>query len=254
MSIYAVNGKEPVAAWIPSLDTSGNGTTTLTDLVGSYDGTLTNMDAATDWVADTDAGGVRALDFDGSNDLVTISGINSIFGGLANASISMWSKKTGSYSLLGFGENQSSRFNIVWDGTLVYFQVENGGASYPNITLNSTAWNHIVMSFDGSLVGLARVAVYINGTSRTLTSGGASPAATLANAANLGDFVLGATNADSRHTTGRHDDIRLFSASLDLSDAQYLYNSGTGRGIVAASGAPAVNAQHNNMRNIRMAP
>ena len=48
MSLYAVNGKEPVAAWIPSLDTAGNGTTTLTDLVGSNNGTLTNMDAATD--------------------------------------------------------------------------------------------------------------------------------------------------------------------------------------------------------------
>ena len=47
MTIYAVNGKEPVAAWIPSLDTAGNGTTTLTDLVGSNNGTLTNMDAAT---------------------------------------------------------------------------------------------------------------------------------------------------------------------------------------------------------------
>ena len=69
MSLYAVNGKEQIAAWIPSLDTAGNGTTTLTDLVGSNDGTLTNMDAA-DWVADTDAGGVRALDFDGTNDRV----------------------------------------------------------------------------------------------------------------------------------------------------------------------------------------
>lgn len=57
--------------WCPSLDTSGNGTTTLTDLSGNgNNGTLTNMDAGTDWVADTDSGGVRALDFDGSNDRI----------------------------------------------------------------------------------------------------------------------------------------------------------------------------------------
>ena len=50
--------------WCPSLDTAGNGTLTLTDLSGNGNhGTLTNMDAATDWVADTDSGGVRALDF-----------------------------------------------------------------------------------------------------------------------------------------------------------------------------------------------
>ena len=40
--------------WCPSLDDAGNGTTTLTDLSGNGNhGTLTNMDPATDWVADT---------------------------------------------------------------------------------------------------------------------------------------------------------------------------------------------------------
>lgn len=57
-----------LAWWCPSLDDAGNGTATLHDLVGSANGTLTNMDAATDWVADTANGGVRALDFDGLND------------------------------------------------------------------------------------------------------------------------------------------------------------------------------------------
>ena len=59
-----------LAWWCPSLDETGNGTTTLYDLVGSVNGTLTNMDASTDWVADTASGGVRCLDFDGTNDFI----------------------------------------------------------------------------------------------------------------------------------------------------------------------------------------
>lgn len=99
MSIYAVNGKEPIAAWIPSLDTAGNGTTTLTDLVGSNHGTLTNMDAATDWVADTGAGGVRALDFDGVNDHVVFS--PPAFS--STASFSLWVKPATNFGTSGKG-------------------------------------------------------------------------------------------------------------------------------------------------------
>ena len=35
MTIYAVNGKEPVAAWIPSLDTAGGSGQTFHPLGGS---------------------------------------------------------------------------------------------------------------------------------------------------------------------------------------------------------------------------
>lgn len=62
--------------WCPSLDDDGNGTTTLTDLSGNgNNGTLTNMDAGTDWVADTDNGGVRSLDLDGDNDFISFGTI-----------------------------------------------------------------------------------------------------------------------------------------------------------------------------------
>lgn len=55
-----------VGAWSPCL--SPRGGTVLRDLSGRGNhGTLTNMDAATDWVT---SGGKTALDFDGSNDRV----------------------------------------------------------------------------------------------------------------------------------------------------------------------------------------
>jgi hypothetical protein len=61
----AVNGKMPIVAWIPSRDDAGNGTTTLNDLGNnSVDGSFVGLPTSA-WVANTDAGGVRALDFTG---------------------------------------------------------------------------------------------------------------------------------------------------------------------------------------------
>jgi hypothetical protein len=76
MGLYDVNGKVPVSAWIPSKDDSGNGTTTLNDLVGSNNGTLTNFaltGSTSNWVADTNAGGIRAIDCDITNDFVAVT-------------------------------------------------------------------------------------------------------------------------------------------------------------------------------------
>lgn len=64
-----------VGAWAPCLGASG---TRLFDLSGRQNwGTLTNMDAATDWVV---SGGQMALDFDGINDRVECDAIQSFAG------------------------------------------------------------------------------------------------------------------------------------------------------------------------------
>lgn len=56
------NSRGAVAAYSPSYDEAGNGSTTLLDYSGGANhGTLTNMDPATDWVDDTDEGGIREL-------------------------------------------------------------------------------------------------------------------------------------------------------------------------------------------------
>lgn len=78
--------------WCPSLDTEGNGTIILNDLAHNSNGTLTGMDPVTDWISDTDSGGIRALDFDGSNDYVTGSSI--AVQSLSVASVSFWVKST----------------------------------------------------------------------------------------------------------------------------------------------------------------
>lgn len=222
MSIYAVNGKEPIVAWVPSLDTVGNGTTTLTDLVGTNNGTLINMDAATDWVTDTDAGGVRALDFDGGNDRVdatvpTITGPWTISGwfffrtlGLADSDPVLFNFSTTIYLAVG----PSSR--------LQFFS--GGWRSFSSSSIPTNQWIHIV--FTRTSAGQCRA--YVNSASVGVLS------------FNPGDIQsparIGGRNDTTTAPDGRSDDVRIWDVELNVDDIAYLYSGGMGRGIVASTG------------------
>jgi len=236
---FNVNGKVPVSVWCPSRDTTGNGTTTLTDLVGSNNGVLTNMDAATDWVADTGSGGVRALDFDGANDLIVLSAmlINK-----TSFSLSMWFKTSDTrYGLFSHGVVSGFTTDILlaFDSSIgLFFQVNNSVDGQGSVAYSNTGnWAHVVAVFNGAGTGNAgRMQLYLNGTLQTLSFSYTVPSST-ANVS-LGSAISGLAYyrmvADSAwNLSGRLDDVRLFDAVLDLSDAAYLYNSGDGRGRVA---------------------
>ena len=240
MSVYAVNGKEPVAAWIPSLDTSGNGTTTLTDLVGSNNGTLTNMDAATDWVADTDAGGVRALEFDGSGDRIAFSATPRFSSGDTDATLSLWVKLAAGFpdfnaiffqSASPYGpsdatvqidyRNSTSRFRFVTfnASTATILNAATFGAASADV------WYFLVCGYNASTNTMS-ISVDA-GTPNTVGS-----AATLNSVANV--QAIGQQLGSSRYLKGRIDDVRMFDSLLDAADIAYLYNSGSGRGRVAS--------------------
>ena len=248
-TIYAVNGKEPVAAWIPSLDTAGNGTTTLTDLVGSNNGTLTNMDAATDWVADTDSGGVRALDFDGINDYVT-SGATPIMTGLVNITVAAWV-----YATIGSAKHIANRYFTTTSGNgwilfidaagKAHFDGRESGALYLSgvgaTTLTSGVWTHIAGVKSG-----ASWKVYVNGVEDGSTVAGNGTTAFGPN-----PLMLGAIPTFSLYSALNIDDIRIFNQALDATDVAYLYNSGNGRGVQPATGNPAGILQ-NNIQSMRL--
>lgn len=225
MSIYAVNGKEPIAAWIPSLDSSGNGTTTLTNFVNNTNnGTLTNGPT---WQADTGAGGVRAIDFDGVNDRVLMASTVSA----TVISISCWAKLT-SAGFLYFTKN--SRASTFYESCVLYASntstilcvcsSSGGTQSFVSRSLTMTSWAHIVCTFSQPTISL-----YGNGSLLgTATHNFALDWGTL-------PTVLGSANDGSSQLTGRLDDVRVFNQLLDSTDVSYLYNSGNGRGRVTAS-------------------
>jgi hypothetical protein len=246
MSKYAVNGKEPIAAWIPSLDTAGNGTTTLTDLVASNSGTLTNMDAATDWVADTGAGGVRALDFDGLNDYVVANGASSWFS--ATMSCSFWVKGSPQQDrrLVTLGSSLSPNpIYSLGTGLSVQSKLRLFIRNNANVTLTlaesaSTIldgnWHHVAFSDNNGTCS-----VFIDGaldaTSFDYTPSGAFT---------LNRFSIAALlrSAPATFFAGRMDDVRIWNQSIILADAQYLYASGSGRGITKSGGIIPILRQH----------
>jgi hypothetical protein len=222
-SIYAVNGKDPIAAWIPSRDTAGNGTTTLTDLVGSNDGTLTNMDAATDWVSDTDAGGVRALDFDGSADVVTTSPFALGAVGTVSAWVYFRSVNSGTHAIIFAGGGIYVLINQI--GTTVAFYWFTGPPSFTVSSAFTTGqWYHVAITRDGT-----NVRGYIDGVLVGNVAGGGATASSFA-------FQIGGWSGQPTRTVdGLIDDIRIFDTALDATDIAYLYNSGNGRGIIVES-------------------
>jgi len=243
MSIYAVNGKVPVAAWIPSRDDAGNGTTTLNDLVGSSNGTLTNMDPSTDWVADTSAGGIRALDFDGVDDFVTTNYDPFFIQNTLTFGLSIWVEFVANTRLSFLGTtplaSAEKGFGLIREfgfgsgENCIRFGVTLGvlGNSFGVRTADGTAisgWKHIVVTGSGTT---ASVKIYIDGNDMPLTN---LPQGTFnfSTGASTRSMTIGRANFSSLLLLAPHksDDLRIFNQSLSAPDVSYLYNSGNGRG------------------------
>jgi hypothetical protein len=240
VSIYAVNGKEPIAAWIESLDPEPITSSKATDLVGTAHGTLTSMDLTADPDTarrpDTNAGGTRALVFDGNNDYVILP-IN--LSGLPKLTVSMWVQSGNSpamyFSYSGSGQ-ESTDIILFATSTLLSIQVNNGSDGGANVayTPSGSTWRHICFVFDGTLTGAAnRLKLYVDGSQQTLSFSYSPPATT-------GSPMSPQCNLARYHAfpagffmSGRQDDVRIWFDALDATDVNYLKTS---RGIVAATG------------------
>jgi len=231
----SVNGNTPLGCWCPSQDTVGRFTTTLTDLSGSSDGTLTNMDAATDWVNDT--GSLWNLDFDGSNDEVIIGDVSAYDIGTASFSVSAWIKTSSSKTVQAiFAKQDTSNFNGFFFG-LVNGQlrlVNNWGASLGTTgtitstgTVNNGAWRHVL----GVMTGADRTnwRLYVDGSSVAFTEADADLTGSGVN--NAASLRIGSRDYPGSTFSGGIDDVRAWmSIALDASDAADLYAAGAGRG------------------------
>lgn len=149
-----------VAWWCPSLDDSGNGTTTLSDLSGNgRNGTLTNMDAATDWVSDTTSGGIRALDFDGTNDFVSCPSVN-----VAAISVSCWVRFTTDSSQVFMAKRSNTAYS--WEigrnagNDQVLFRINDNTNAATGGSLPINTWLHVGGTYEGSVI-----TAYVGGVS-----------------------------------------------------------------------------------------
>ena len=219
-----------VGAWCPSLGPSGS---RLHDYSRRQNwGTLTNMDPATDWVVD---GGAYALDFDGSNDVVSVGSGRS---GLVNLptsgfSVSLWIniRSAGGNSVGTIIDN----YNAANSQPGWYFLIRSVGGntlaaqagagftptnqtqiSADNFfTLNQ--WDHITLAFDASSKVFA---LYRNGTQISFPVN--SSASATYNDDSGQSLVIGNRAAGDRALDGLLDDVRVYGRVLSFAEQRLL--------------------------------
>ena len=169
-----------VGAWMPSLGVTGE---TLRDVSGNGNhGTLTNMDAATDWVA-TNKG--LALDYDGSSHYVNLGfQVQDKLIMSQQASVAVWVKPSADQAESGVVANyDGDASNAFRNGILLrrfgstrirFGFHDSGGANYiyRNTDTGScptNQWSHVCAMWDGS-TSATGIKIYINGQRADTTS------------------------------------------------------------------------------------
>jgi len=210
-----------VGYWAPCLGPTG---TRLFDVSRFHNwGTLTNMDAATDWVID---GGQYALDFDGTNDYVgcgTASVLNPRI-----ITYSAWIKpnaQSNSYNqIMGWDAGGSvtvvstmllkSNLKLAWYVAGGPYGTYDGNGTY---TLSTGKWQHIVM-----LCGPAAAQGYVDGNLDLSVSGGTA-------SQGAGEFwIAGQNGYASRYFNGQIADVVVWNRALTANEIRSLYNLGRG--------------------------
>lgn len=202
-------------AWVPSLGVTGE---TLRDVSGhGNNGTLTNMDAATDWQA---SGGGWCLDFDGSNDFVIVG--DHQWSATPNT-IALWVRPsaTGANQFLFDGSTSSSlgfgvSIRITNTATVRYWSYNANFNVTSTATVSAGNWYHLTGSFDG-----ATSRVFINGVLAGSQTGDSLNSVT-------GSYTIGSSQALGGPTNGKIDDVRFFQRALTPAEIKTL---ATKRGV-----------------------
>ena len=227
-------------AWCPSI--AGPTGLNLYNLQGRNNtGTLTNMDAPTDWVR---SAGRYALDYDGTNDWVSIPRI-SAYSSTQWRTLSAWINARTFDGFSGFNDIMSCDFiggtrewNFVTssdanltDAKLLIGMFGTGGgevnAQTPEIIL-ANEWTHVAATQDGSYT-FGGYALYINGRPQTLTnvSSGTFTAPSVGTS-NLGIGRRPGNAAVDLHWNGLIDDCAIWTRRLNAGEIMQLYTLGRG--------------------------
>ena len=191
-----------VGAWSPCLGPTG---LTLRDWSGrANNGTLTGMDAGTDWAM---SGGRYALDFDGSNDHIPLSLTYS-----AEVTCSLWVYSRNITNANG------EYFFARWEAVLLDFYVgafssgwiaRTGNGSTGQSSLLSTpaqlnTWTHLCLTRTPSLLTLT-----VNGTTSVSTSSVGFQGSAVSNT-----FISRLSPSSGLYADALVDDIRVYSRAI----------------------------------------
>lgn len=220
----SVNIPAPVFRWKFSegsgtslADSSGNGNTgTITTSLGSWN-------TAT-------IGGIASTPFFHFATAAVATGSSAVtaIAGTQNATMTCWVKGgVSGDAVVGPMNTSNYRLGILATTSTVYCCVENGAVNSPNVTvtLGSTVWHFLVMTFDGTQTETSQVHLYLDGTLQSLTGFSAS-VSTLASTSNQGHMLVGRDIADSVFGSQSTTDVQWFGYTMGQSEVTTRYNLG----------------------------
>ena len=210
---YASLKQGLVGAWIPSVSGSG---LLLPDLSGrGNNGQLTNMDAS-DWVSSQYG---RALDFDGTNDLIELGSLDLLRQPL---SISAWALRRSSganHTIIDGATNADfsfgSHIRFLSNNRIRYYFNNSSGAFVDTVSTPSiNSWHFIACTFDGTTTR-----IYLNGILEASATGDTFGTA-------IGSYRIGCLSsvygANVMVMDGQLDDIRIYNRALSASEIRLL--------------------------------
>ncbi len=189
-----------VGAWCPSL---GAGGPVIADRSGRN--RPASVVGGVSWSAIQ--GGLTARP-NGSNGYLD-TGTTCNLNGATSAALSFWASRASASDIVAVGSAVArNRFNVIWGGGLVYWQMESGGGdSYPYCSLAGTALTHFAWQLDKGVSS-----AWINGRQQALTPGGDYTGSQLSSS--LGTFRIGAEQSTNRFGVGFIDDVRVYNRAL----------------------------------------
>ena len=193
----------------------GSGTTAGDSSGNGNNGTLTNNPT---WTTGQIGG---AMNFDGSDDYVTMGDITTVEL-LTQASFSAWFKKTGDGDATNMliSKNDSYEIKVRESSVNQYdFAIDNVDAGFTGAPTDNV-WTHVVMVYDAGVTNGTKL--YENGVlidSATLSRGTISDRTTA--------LTIGGREG-SYNFAGLIDDVRIYNRSLSQADITELYNAGSG--------------------------
>jgi hypothetical protein len=253
---YDYNRGGPVGWWkfdecsgTTTNDSSGNSLTgTWSGATGSQTTAGTCTTSSTAWGNGTSGKLNSSLNFDGTDDSVSVSDSN-LLDVTTNFSISSWvylnsfptNCDTGLFMIANKGRDASTTYayalNIAGNSGCAVahyaFQFElydgsNNPGAYSTTTPTTGTWYHVVGTYDGT-----NIKMYVNGKLED------SRATTVTPGTQTSSFVIGKNAmASNRYLDGKIDDVRIYNYALSLAQIQKIYNGGGSVNFGPATGQP----------------
>ena len=193
------------------------------DNVGTQQGTLTNMDPATDWVPGKIG---TALDFDGTNDTVLVSDSSSL--NLTEFTFAHWVKSTTPggvgatrQTVSKGGQNYIfswSHSSDLYDKACALFDATNTWRSSGSVSqqLDADTWYHIACVYDGT-----DLIAYVNGVEGAWATINQTPTT------NNGSLSIGSgvnlNGSGASFFSGVIDDVRVYNRALSEAEINFIF-------------------------------